>query len=185
MRGEYGDPRNYAGARGSCAEEKPWLPGIDTKGSVAGDWVMPMPGADRIFRVAGFGALAPGAQQAIIFPWQYPGLVTALMCHDLNIGSDAGLASLAIQLNIGDNNEAVFSNGGAGDFVTFMCIHGRLQQPFPIMRYVHQNELWTVTVINRQPGGGTTFTPEVSFHYRRIDASAGRSNAAVIAGIHR
>lgn len=187
---EYADPQNYQGRPDACGFEKPWLPGIDVGGSVAGQWLLPMPGADRLFRVSGFAAIAPAGTQSLTFRWQYPGLVTALMCHDLGTvaatgGTDLGLASLALRLTVGDANEEIMSNGNAGDFVTFMAIHGRLQQPFPIMRYVHQNEVWTVAVTNRQIGGGVTLTPEVTFHYRRIDETAGRSPTARITGIQR
>lgn len=186
----YADPQHYRGRTGPCGTEKPWLPGIDVGGAVHADWLVSIPPADRFFRVNGFAALAVGASASVTFRWQYPGLVTALTAHDLGTVAatgmtDTGLASLALQLVVGDNNEAITSNGNAADFVTFGALQGRMQYPCPIMRYVHQSEIWTVSVINRQGGGGVALTPEVTFWYCRIDETAGRNPAAVAAGIQR
>lgn len=157
----------------SCRTENAAFPGLDNSPSIAGPWGRLLPGFDRVFRVSGFSSLAVGGTASLPFTWQQPGLVVAMLGCALGDGSDAGLASLSLQITVGDSNEAIFSNGMAGDYVPLMNIQGKSLQPAPVMRRVHMSEVWTVQFKNNS--GTTAYTPEIAFHFRRSRAGFGKS----------
>src|SRR5688500_17112112 len=112
-------------------EELPGFPGINVAGSIPGQWLRPVPGADRVLVVSGFAEIAAagtGVVQRVT--WQYPGLVVACLGCASGVGSDAGLASLAVRITIGDGQEEVITTGEAAGFVELMNLHGRSHQPF-------------------------------------------------------
>lgn len=161
-------------------------PGIDARGAIqpgppGSAWIRPFVQPDRAFRVTGFASIALGATGiAQTFTWQYPGTVIAFIAHTIGAaavaGSTAGLASLGIQMTVGDGNESVFSNGAAGDFVSLFSLHGPAFNPFPLMRRVHQSEIWTIQFTNRSTD--TAYIPELTLWFRRAGRQAGQSETA-------
>lgn len=146
-------------------QEFPWLPGMDVSGPVPGQLIRPMPGFGRIVRVSGLEEIDGGdVGTAVTLTWQYPLLVVAMMVDSLGDGSDEGLSSLGMKIQVGDGQQQVMYNGTAADFVTFKSIVGRQMLPAPIMRRVHQSEQWQIQCNNYN--ADTAFTPEIAFYCR-------------------
>lgn len=162
-------------------QERSAWPGINMAGAQGkGSYIRPLESGDRVFRVSGLASIAAaGTGTAVTFTWQYPGFVISMLACALGDGSDAGLASLGMQLTVGDANEAIFSDGASGSFVQLMNIHGRSFQPFLLRRWVHQSEIWTVQFNNSH--AANAYTPAVAFHFRRKAADFGQSPGAAMA----
>lgn len=161
--------------------ERSAFPGLNVAQAGKGGFVRPLEAPDRVMTVAGLASIAAGGTgTGVTFTWQYPGFVLSMLGCALGDGSDAGLASLGLQLTVGDANESVFSNGAAGAFVPLMNIHGRSMQPFLLRRWVHQSEIWTIQFNNSH--SANAYVPSLAFHFRRKGADAGRSPTQQMAG---
>jgi hypothetical protein len=124
---------------------------------------------DRFFRVNGLSAIGPGATgsaQAIRFTEE--GYVIGVTAVPRGDGTAAGFASLAIQLIVGQEQSAFTSNGEAADFVVIAAMVGTNPVGFcPIIRKVYRNDTWSVQ--GRNYHAANTYTPEVTFAFKRWD----------------
>jgi hypothetical protein len=132
---------------------------------------MQRPEAHRALRVSGFAAIGAGAIGAPQrYNWSTGGFVIGLLGTALGDGSLAGLSSIGIRIESNAQDLSMFGNDTGADYVVLATLHGNGLEPFPIMREVQMNEIWTVTA--RNYSAATAYTPEVTFHWR-ADAPPG------------
>lgn len=154
-----------------------------------------MPAVNKIYRVAGFTAIAPSAglgQQtngnAVAHTWAQSGLVVWANGVALATGALAGLAEgqagLGILIHVAATDEDLIVNGNLGtpDFASFATLFGISSNSgkFPIGRWVVEGEVWTIQCCNRDTAN--TYLPEVAFGFIRDPRGVRRVAARGFAG---
>lgn len=140
-----------------------WAPQLATEAMMFRPEVAP----DRIIRVPNLASIGPGAiGNPVGIQWPDDGYVLALSTCARGDGSNAGQASLAVQIQAGDQGTYITGNGQTGDYVLFWSV-----SPVPgctnlLYRAVARQETWTITCRNYH--AANTYTPEVTFYFKTL-----------------
>ena len=127
----------------------------------------PEAAADRLIRVPNLAAIAPGnIGNAVGIQWPDDGYVLAVAAVARGDGSDAAQASLALQIQAGDQGTYITGNGQSGDFVLFWCVSPVPGSTNLVYRAVARQETWTITCRNYH--AEATYVPEVTFYFKTL-----------------
>jgi hypothetical protein len=162
------DPRRkrdrlLAFAASQAAGTGPWEPGDAMPGYI----VHPQEAPSNILKVSGLGSVTHGGVVVVnaTYNFQESGEVVGLGLTTQGDGSAAGLASLALRIQVGPKLEEVVNNGVSFDYACFAALVGTSSfQTFLMRRYVYVHENWTFYVKNFS--AGTDYTPEVCMFFR-------------------
>jgi hypothetical protein len=159
-------PEGFDGMNAAGARRAP-MGGPDGRGLVA-----PMPVPDKFMVVPGLSALASGTNGGLSgdlqVTWRESGLVIALALSALDLGFDdqaKACSNLGIQIAIQPSTEALFTNGNTAAYVPFSVMNGGQIKPLPVLRYVKNQDIWTVNLRNLS---ATSYTPIVGFWFRKL-----------------
>lgn len=122
---------------------------------------------DRLIRVpslTSIGASSEGSSVGI--QWPDDGYVLAVSAVARGDGSNAGQASLALQIQAGDQGTYITGNGQSSDYVLFWTI-----SPVPgctnlLYRAVARQETWTIRCRNYH--AVNAYIPEVTFYFKTL-----------------
>lgn len=126
------------------------------------------PDFDRTMSVANVPAVAAGASSGpLTVYWPHGGIIVAMRGTTKGDGSGTGLASIGVQITVGDGREVINVQGGTtgattGAFPTFAELMGPVGDQWCLLkRPVYPTLSWTVEFFNWH--ASQTYTPSLTF----------------------